>query len=176
MRELEELFAGHGCLDFQWIDPRQILVAQWVRLKCQFGCQEYGRNASCPPNVPAVAECGRFFAEYGKAAVFHFQKAVERPEDRHAWTRQLNRALLELERAVFLAGYQRAFMLFMDSCGLCKQCAGTRAECKDPRSARPTAEAMAVDVFSTVRQVGHPIEVLPDCRQAMNRYAFLMIE
>jgi hypothetical protein len=35
---------------------------------------------------------------------------------------------------------------------------------------------MAVDVFSTVRKIGYPIEVLPDTDQTMNRYAFLMIE
>jgi hypothetical protein len=35
---------------------------------------------------------------------------------------------------------------------------------------------MAVDVFSTVRRIGYPIEVLADYRQAMNRYAFLLIE
>jgi len=176
MSGLEELFDKYGYRDFRWIDPREIVVAQWVRLKCQYGCQEYGRNASCPPNVPTVTECGRFFAEYGKAAVFHFQKTVEDPEDRHEWSRQVNRGLLGLERAVFLAGNRRAFLLFMDSCGLCKHCAGTRSECKEPRSARPTPEAMAVDVFSTVRKLGYPIEVLSEYRQAMNRYAFLMIE
>jgi hypothetical protein len=35
---------------------------------------------------------------------------------------------------------------------------------------------MAVDVFSTVRSMGYPIEVLSDYRQTMNRYAFLLIE
>jgi hypothetical protein len=35
---------------------------------------------------------------------------------------------------------------------------------------------MAVDVFSTVRGYGYPIEVLADYSQAMNRYAFLLIE
>jgi hypothetical protein len=35
---------------------------------------------------------------------------------------------------------------------------------------------MAMDVFSTVRRIGYPIEVLADYRQAMNRYAFLLIE
>jgi hypothetical protein len=35
---------------------------------------------------------------------------------------------------------------------------------------------MAVDVFTTVRKYGLPIEVLKDYSQAMNRYAFLMIE
>lgn len=37
-------------------------------------------------------------------------------------------------------------------------------------------EALAVDVFSTVRQVGYPIEVLTDYSEAMNRYAFLPFE
>ena len=42
--------------------------------------------------------------------------------------------------------------------------------------ARPTPEAMCVDVYSTVRQVGYPIHVLSEYTQAMNRYAFLLIE
>jgi hypothetical protein len=35
---------------------------------------------------------------------------------------------------------------------------------------------MGVDVFATVRKYGFPIEVLSDYAQAMNRYAFLLIE
>jgi len=176
MGEMEELFGEQGYRDFRWIDPRRIVVAQWVRMKCQFGCREYGRNASCPPNVPSVAECARFFGEYRKAAILHFPMALENPEDRHAWSREVNRKLLGLERAVFLKGHPRAFLLFMDSCGFCQQCAGSRQECKEPRSARPTPEAMAVDVFSTVRKVGFPIGVLPGYQETMNRYALLLVE
>jgi predicted metal-binding protein len=80
------------------------------------------------------------------------------------------------EKAVFIAGYQKAFLLFMDSCGLCAECTGVREECKNPRSARPSPESMAVDVFSTVRQYDYAIEVLSDYSQTMNRYAFLLIE
>ncbi len=69
-----------------------------------------------------------------------------------------------------------AFLLALDSCALCTECPGDRAECKHPRTARPTSEAMGVDVFTTVRQCGYPIEVLSDYGQAMNRYAFLLIE
>jgi hypothetical protein len=42
--------------------------------------------------------------------------------------------------------------------------------------ARPTPEAMAVDVFATVRQVDYLIEVLSNYKQTMNRYAFLLVE
>jgi predicted metal-binding protein len=108
--------------------------------------------------------------------VFHFHKAVPKREDRHKWTAEVDRRLVDLERAVFVAGYEKAFLLFMDCCRLCRKCAAVRAECKRPELARPSPEAMAVDVFSTVRQHGNPIEVLTDHSQAMNRYAFLLVE
>jgi len=174
--QLEALFGKHGFTDYKWIDPHQIVVAQWVRIKCAFGCSDYGQNASCPPNTPSVADCRRFFDEYTQAAIFHFEKQVSKPEDRHAWTRGIDQELLKLERAVFLAGHQKAFLLFVTNCSLCNKCVGVRQECKHPESARPTPEGMAIDVFSTVRQVGYPIQVLSDYDQVMDRYAFLLIE
>ena len=114
--------------------------------------------------------------EYATAAVFHFHKVVPKRDDRHRWTAEVNRRLVELERAVFLPGYEKAFLLFMDCCRLCRKCAEVRTECKEPELARPTPEAMAVDVFSTVRKYGYPIEVLTDYAQAVNRYAFLLVE
>jgi predicted metal-binding protein len=173
---LEAVFARHGVRDFRWIDPAQIVVANWVRLKCAFGCGEYGANGCCPPAVPSVPECREFFREYRRAAVFRFEKKFGKPGDRHAWTRDVNRGLLKLEREVFLAGCEKAFLLFMDTCTLCPECGGSRAACKQPRNVRPTPEAMAVDVFSTVRKIGFPIEVLPDTGRTMNRYAFLMVD
>ena len=173
---LEALFQKHGYTDFTWVAPKDIVVAQWVRMKCRFGCDEYGRTASCPPNVPSVEECRLFFNDYSVAVIFHFEKRVDAPEDRHAWTRSVNRKLLALEREVFISGHEKAFLLFMDSCCLCPECADTKAECRHPEDARPTPEALGVDVFSTVRPLGLPIEVLSDYEQTMNRYAFLLIE
>ena len=174
--ELEALFQKHGYDDFKWIDPKQIVVAQWVRTKCMFGCPNFGKNAACPPNNPLVSECRRFFDEYTTAVVFHFEKAVAKPEDRHPWSRKVNLGLSKLEREVFLLGYRKAFLLFMDSCPLCTECVGKREDCKNPKMMRPSPEGMAVDVYATVRQLGFPIQVLVDYSQAMNRYAFLLVE
>ena len=175
-RQLGLIFRKHKFSDFKWLDPRKIVVSQWARMKCLYGCGEYGRTATCPPNVPAVAECERFFREYKRAVIFHFEKKVARPEDRFAWTRKVNLKLLKLEREVFLSGCEKAFLLFMDSCNICSVCTGTREACKRPRLARPTPEALAVDVFATVRPLGYPIEVLSRYDQPMNRYAFLLID
>jgi len=42
--ELETLFAQHGYAEYKWIDPADMVVSQWVRMKCTFGC---GRVHHC---------------------------------------------------------------------------------------------------------------------------------
>jgi predicted metal-binding protein len=174
--KLDAVIRKHGYTDYRWIDPKSVVISQWVRMKCEFGCPDYAKNATCPPNTPSVAECRQFFDEYSTAVVFHFEKAVDKPEDRGPWSREVNNELLELEREVFLAGCQKAFLLFMDTCRVCADCAISRDECRNPQAARPAPEAMAMDVFATVRQYGYPIDVLSDYSKAMNRYAFLLID
>jgi len=175
-KQLEKLFLKRRFEDFRWVDPQNIVVSQWVRMKCMFGCKEYGRNACCPPNTPSVDECRGFFREYSEGVVFHLEKKVEKPEERHEWAKGINERLLSLEREVFLAGNPKAFLLFMDSCSVCKNCAEERAKCNNKKAARPPPEAMAVDVFSTVKHLGYPIEILRNYSETMNRYAFLMVK
>ena len=38
-KELEALIQKHGIAEFKWIDPKEIVVSQWVRMKCTFGCR-----------------------------------------------------------------------------------------------------------------------------------------
>ena len=71
---------------------------------------------------------------------------------------------------------EKAFLLYLDSCHICSTCSGSEKPCFLPKQARPTPEALGVDVFATVRQIGYPIAVLSDYDQTMNRYAFLLIE
>ena len=174
-KQIDEILHSHDYSDYKWIDPKQIIVAQWVRMKCMFGCGEYGSGGACPPNTPPVPECERFFREYADDIILHFEGAMDKPEDRHAWSAKINDRLVKLERAVFLAGFERVFLLFMDSCCFCKECTGNRETCEKPRMARPAPEAMAVDVYSTVRRFGFEINVRTDYDQKMDRYAFLMV-
>ncbi len=173
---LETLFRKHDCSDFRWIKTEDVIVSHWVRMKCTFGCEGYGTNVTCPPNLPAVSECQNFFREYGHASIFHFHNRFEDPEDRRNWTRSINKKLHELERDVFLAGHHKAFILFVAPCNLCQECTNDKMQCNHTRWARPSMEGMAIDVFSTARNVGFPIEVLTDYDQEMNRYALLLIE
>jgi predicted metal-binding protein len=171
---LENLFGESGFDRFAWIDPGEIRVAQWVRMKCTFGCSGYGKSGCCPPQTPSVSDCRRFFDEYSSAVVFHFPVQFEDPEDRHPWKKKNTLDLVELERQVFLAGNERAFVM-AQGCSLCQECETDRVNCQKPELARPSPEAMAVDVYTTARELGFPIQVKTDHGQAMDRYAILMV-
>lgn len=172
---IEPIISRHSFSDYRWLDPTEILVAEWVRIKCQFGCPRYGKAAVCPPNTPSVDACRRYFAEYEHALIFHFQIAESEAVARHTWSARTNRTLVALERDIFLAGYPKAFALFTDACHLCDECVPRKSECREPALARPSATGMAVDVFGTARSLGYPIEVLTDPLAPVNYFAFLMV-
>ena len=174
--QLERIFLEHRLIDFRWIDASNIVVAEWVRFKCTWGCKSFGARANCPPNAPSVDESRRLFEGYNLAAVFHFTKRVSGPEEMSEWTKGVNTMLLSAERSVFLAGYNKAFALYMGNCRLCSECTVVRTDCRNKMSSRPVPEALGVDVFTTVRKVGYPIAVLTDPEQEMNRYGFLLVE
>ena len=174
--QIESTVNALGFSDFKWIDPGEIVVAEWVRMKCKFGCDSYGRMATCPPNTPSVEECRRFFLDYHNAIVLHFPMVAPEQEKRKAYNTRINLKLLKLENTIFMAGYPKAVGLFMAPCTMCAECVPNRVDCKKPAKGRPTPEGMAVDVFSTVRKLGYPIEVLTEKSQAINRYAILMID
>ena len=84
--------------------------------------------------------------------------------------------LLEIERAVFLLGHQKVFLLNQTCCSGCKDCSGNRSDCKDKKNSRPSPESFAVDVYQTVRNTGMEINVVSENPAEMNRIALLMIE
>jgi len=176
MVQLESLFHEMGQSDFKWIDPKDILVRQWVRMKCTYGCPAYGRKTTCPPNTPSVDDCRQFFREYSLAVVFHLTGKISSTDKPAQDSNKRNKAMVGLERRVFLAGYHRALVLTTDTCYYCKECGASRENCAFPQLTRPTPEAMAIDVYATVRSLGFHVEVLTDKGQEMDRYGFLMID
>lgn len=174
-QNLDHLIQENGFNEYVWIHPREIRVAQWVRIKCLYGCDDYGR-ACCPPNVPEISSCREFFGEYTRAVVLGFHFEAEKGNYPKQLSRQIDQRLVELERQVFLAGYYKAFVFTQSCCSLCTECAASRADCHFPEKSRPSAEAFGVDVYATVREQGLPINVVSTPKQHIDRYAFLMVE
>lgn len=172
---IDPIILQHRFTDYKWINPKEIIVAQWVRMKCQFGCGDYGLGA-CPPNTPSVEECGRFFKEYDKGVIFRFGRFADKADYPVEWARELTERLLALERDVFLKGFYKVFMLNHSCCNLCKECPGTRVDCKDKMRSRPSPEAMAVDVYRTVKNADMEIHVVPESPADMVKIAILLVE
>jgi predicted metal-binding protein len=174
-KKIESLIQKQDFAVYKWIDPKEIVVAQWVRVKCTFGCSDYGLG-TCPPNTPSVSECDKFFKEYKSGLIIRLSKFADKNSYPSDWSKGMTKKLLELERDIFLSGHQKAFLLNQTCCSLCKECSGSRLDCKDKKNSRPSPESFAVDVYQTVRNVGLEINVVADNPAEMNRIAILLID
>jgi len=172
---IESILTKQGLSDFKWINPKEIVVAQWVRVKCTFGCSDYGLG-TCPPNTPLVSECDRFFKEYENGLIIRLNKFADKNAYPADWSREMTNKLLDIEREIFLSGYQKAFLLNQTCCTLCKDCTGNRISCKDKTRSRPSPEGFAVDVYQTVRNAGFDINVVAVNPADISRIAILLIE
>ncbi len=144
------------------IPANSIVTGEWVRLKCQFGCDGYGRTLTCPPYSPAPEQTRRMLTHYEYGLLVH--------GDEHA---DVSDIVSTLEREIFLDGYHKAFAMGAGPCDLCEKCPKF---CKYPERARPSMEACGIDVFSTVRANGFPIEVLNTQTCNGNYYGVVLIE
>jgi predicted metal-binding protein len=148
-----------------------VFTATWVRLRCQFGCSEYGQCLTCPPHAPAPETTRRMLDEYQVGLLLH--------GDDWKALRQMSQTL---ERQVFLAGYYKAFAFLCGPCWRCKTCVvlrpkgGKVAACRHPELARPAMEAAGIDVFATARAAGLPIEVVQSSEDSANYYTLILVE
>ena len=172
--EINSILNKSGLTDFMWVNPKDIIVSQWVRVKCEFGCSDYGLG-TCPPNTPSVQECKEFFSEYNNGLVIRLTKTADKNDYPSDWSKDVTNKLLEIERQAFLLGNHKAFLLNQSCCSLCKDCTGNRFDCKDKRNSRPSPEGFAVDVYKTIRNCGMEINVVSKNPSEMTRIAILLI-
>lgn len=151
-----------GVKDAKIIPAKSIVAAEWVRLKCQFGCDGYGWKLTCPPYSPTPEQTKRMLACYEYGLLVH--------GDEYADIRNI---VFRLEREIFLDGYHKAFGMGAGPCNLCAKCPKS---CKHPDEARPSMEACGIDVFGTVRANGFPIKVLKTTTCKCNYYGVVLIE
>ncbi len=173
--KIEKIITRFPFKEFKWIGPDDIVIAQWVRMKCLYGCGETGRPA-CPPNLPSIEACRELIHEYRHILIFHFRKDVKYGDYPKKWAKDLTSQLLDLEKQIFLSGYHKTFLLSASSCNLCSECKADKKSCKHPLLLRPCPEALGIDVFETVRNLSYSIEVLREDSSVMNRYAFILVE
>ncbi|MBN2097023.1 MAG: DUF2284 domain-containing protein [Candidatus Omnitrophica bacterium] len=148
--------------DAKIIPAASIVAAEWVGLKCQFGCDGYGQCLTCPPYSPTPQRTRRMLAEYKYGLLIHGDGNIN-----------ITRTVSILERLIFLDGYYKALGMGAGPCELCARCPKF---CRHSEKARPSMEACGIDVYSTVRANGLPIEVLRSTNCQGNYYGVVLIE
>ncbi len=147
------------------VSPSDVVTAAWVRLKCQFGCDGYGQYLVCPPYSPTPDEMRRVLDSYERAILVHFEP-----------TAAVKKVVASLEREIFLRGAWKALGLGAGPCYFCRRCPVEEGRCRHAERARPSMEACGIDVFTTARKAGFPIEVVRTRRQCPNYYGLVLID
>ncbi|MDK2794901.1 MAG: hypothetical protein PWQ22_1203 [Archaeoglobaceae archaeon] len=187
---IEELRKIHS--EFKVISTETIVVSEWVRWKCMFGCKAFGKHLNCPPFVPPVEETRKLLKCYNKAIIFRFEAKPDYsqpPEHIHHFLMKTLRdfydKMFEIERIAYLFGYYKAFALYALPCPYCDPCVAEMKEiidydpkryCKFSHKVRPAMEAVGIDVFETVRNAGYALEVLTSPTENILFYGLLLLE
>jgi predicted metal-binding protein len=154
-----------GAIEAKVISPQQVYTAEWVRRKCQYGCDGFGEHLTCPPFSPTPQETRRLLDEYTTALLVHCpSRGIKVLE-----------IISALEQEAFISGYYKAFGMTAGPCLLCEQC-DVQNTCCHTEQARPSMEACGIDVFKTARTAGYPIEVVQNHSCPENYYALLLLE
>jgi len=136
-----------------------VVTADWVRLKCQFGCGAYGTRLTCPPYSPTPSLTNGILRPFDRAIFAAFK--VSGSQSEKGMRRKMRKSLVAVERELFLDGYYSAFAMAFGPCNLCPSCDVTE-DCKYPELARPSMEACGIDVYATARNAGFPLTVVRD--------------
>lgn len=158
-----QLAKEFGAFDAKIVYTKTIKTADWVRIKCKFGCKGYNTSHCCPPNTPTSQEMQKVIDCYRTALIVHFKSNVNP-----------GKIIIQLEKAMFKDGYYKAFGLAAGPCGLCKEC--NLEQCQQPENARPSMEACGIDVYETARVNNFPLEVQKDPSGEINLYGLILIE
>jgi predicted metal-binding protein len=179
LRSLLERHRDYGLEKIIPFPIEKINVAEWVSLKCQFGCSQYNTNWCCPPAGPDLAKIKAVLQEYSQALLlvgsrqckdFYLNNAKRRAEQVRSW-----KEVVGIERQLFLEGYDKAISLVSGSCALCKKCTYPEA-CRFPQERRPPIEAFSIDLIGTLNNLGLSTPVAQETDDKFNYYAIILLE
>lgn len=151
------------------IPASAVVTAEWVRMKCLFGCQGFGRRFGCPPYSPTPKETAAVLKEFKTALLVRFDEDVGEAGPERLVTRELTayvqQMMYELEKTAFADGFYKVLTYTGHQCGWCKSCAAkekgaTASDCRLRKKMRPSMEAAGIDVYATAKAAGWELGIL----------------
>jgi predicted metal-binding protein len=161
LQSIISLLKEQGASDVVLINTADIVVDERVRLKCRVPvCDSYNKNLMCPPYVPPVAEFQKTLKKYEQGILLQVsaelnEKYASAPtEEVFLPARKLHELVNAGEKEAFTAGFRFAAGFIGGCCRLCDECVAVHGgmHCRFPFKARPSMEAMGIDVMATVEK------------------------
>jgi predicted metal-binding protein len=155
LKTIIELGASH-C---QFISSGRLLPEERIRKYCyENKCGCYGKHLMCPPHTGSIDEVTQKFAMFTTGILVQYSKRLDVQTDTGGLTaskRQLHHIILDTETYLReKAGMVKLFGMIAGECGLCEKCAGYAGEaCVYPDRARPSLEALGVDVIGLLKRL-----------------------
>jgi predicted metal-binding protein len=134
-------------------------------------CKGYGKSANCPPHVMGPGQAREWIEKYETALFFKIDVSpkVLLSEDRFKTFKSVYMIASKLEASARDKGFPHAMGLAAGSCKpvFCKgrgcDALADEGECRYPSLARPSMEAVGINVFTLSRDAGWDIhKILKD--------------
>jgi len=168
LEKYQKLSLYFGASDSRIIPSRWVRFDERVRMKCRVPrCHLYGSSPNCPPYTPGIDTMKRTMKKYKRAIFVKYDVPVlEDFVDQKKWLRghekhqrKIHDIVGAVESVAFNDGYYFATGF---SAGGCKTtlCSGQVCQfldsgrCRFPLKARPSMEAVGIDVFDLITKVG----------------------
>jgi len=159
-----------GADEAQVVDASKIPVEDAVAFKCRVPqCFGYNNCAQCPPHAPKPAEIRQLLKGYSHGLLFirrvssKILKRDRNDKERKAAFMSILDIVSKLESAAFYDGHYLAVGFCAGSCysSLCDPNLGCQVlkgeKCRFPLKARPSMEAVGMDVYSLIASSGWEI-------------------
>jgi len=164
------LQSGYRRAQLVWV--RDVVFDPRTRIKClQNTCTHYGRHFMCPPNLPGIEAyqdaCDRFrigLLVQDEINVLPGLSPAEIDQQFKIMSCRNLRHLAHLEQQAFRLGFSFTFSAGGGACKLCDPCQATLGadRCAHPDIARPSMEAIGIDVAATCDRAGLPSDFRPE--------------
>lgn len=165
---LEEDSIKQGAERASLIWANDVVFDPRVNLKCQQNlCTHYGKNFMCPPYTPDSAAFMKSVEKFRLALLLQVEKPLDQDLSIQAMedsfkdvSLKLLEILISLEKDAFKLGFSFSMALGSGHCKLCTKCpAGDKGgTCIKPAKARPSMEALGIDVIRTCHMAGFPAD------------------
>ena len=155
-----------GATEAKIIPANEIVLDERVILKCQVPlCNEYGNHLLCPPNSPSLAQFREVLKRYSNALLIQLRTPMDQSVSKseqslkkaiYARANELHEIVNVLEKVAQELHFTFAAGFIGGACKLCDPCVGIKSgkPCKYPFKARPSMEAVGIDVHLTAQRAG----------------------